>query len=101
VSIFPPDGPRPWRTPPTGPALVTVHTDRHGNRELTIRPGADTVDVVAALAVLPVGAISTEHFGDVHAILVFRDNPAGPPTPPAGVPAVPATPRTPAGAVAR
>jgi uncharacterized repeat protein (TIGR03917 family) len=70
-----------------------------GDRELTIRPGADALDLVAALAAIPAGAIFTDHFGDVDIVLVFRQNPAGPPALD-GVPLVPVSPLVPAGATA-
>nr|WP_238428327.1 hypothetical protein [Frankia nepalensis] len=79
--------------------MVTIHTRRDGDRELTIRPGADAIDLVAALAALPPGAIFTEHFGDLDVVLVFRHNPAGPPEFDGVLPA-PDSPLVPAGAAA-
>jgi len=99
MGIFSFDDATPWRTPETGPALVLVHVASTGECEVTIHPGADAEDIVAALAFLPPGAVFTEHFNDVEAVLVFRVNPAGPPAP-AGTPLVPASPLVPAGAAA-
>jgi uncharacterized repeat protein (TIGR03917 family) len=64
-----------WRTPAESSPLVSVHATATGV-ELTIRPGADIGDLVAILADLPAEAFFTEHFGDVDAILVFRNIPA-------------------------
>ncbi|OHV40824.1 MULTISPECIES: hypothetical protein [Pseudofrankia] len=97
MDIFPFDDATPWRTPETGPALVYVRATPDGDRELTIRPGADAIDLVAALATLPPGVIFLEHFGDVDAVLVFRQNPAGPPELD-GIPLFPPSPLVPAGA---
>jgi len=63
-----------WRTPDESSPLVSVHATATGH-ELTIRPGADIGDLVAILADLPAEAFFTEHFGDVDAVLVFRNIP--------------------------
>ncbi len=72
-----------WRTPGDDSPLVAVHATAHGH-ELTIRPGADIGDLVAILADLPADAFFTEHFGDVDAILVFRNVPGADALVPAG-----------------
>jgi uncharacterized repeat protein (TIGR03917 family) len=83
MSILPPAH-GPWRTPSDGDDLVHVHTTRHGDREITIRPGADPADVSSAMTTLPVASFFTEAFGDVDVTLVFRTVPDDP----AAVPAI-------------
>jgi uncharacterized repeat protein (TIGR03917 family) len=77
MHIFSSGGFGAWRTPGGDSPLVSVHATDTGH-ELTVRPGADVGDLVAILAGLPVDAFFTEHFGDVDAILVFRNVPTDP-----------------------
>src|SRR5262245_59756890 len=96
MSILPPSS-GPWRSPPGDPGLVHIHTTRHGDREITLRPGAAPADITTAMTALPEHSFFTEAFGDVDLVLVFRvvpDDPAavpaviptGPPSAPAAVP---------------
>jgi uncharacterized repeat protein (TIGR03917 family) len=59
-----------------------VHVTRTGDREVTIRPGADPSAVAAALGTVPADTVFTEHHGDVDAVLVFRPIPRLPATVP-------------------
>jgi uncharacterized repeat protein (TIGR03917 family) len=83
MSIFSSGGTGAWRTPGEDSALVAVHATALGH-ELTIRPGADIGDLVAILVGLPADAFFTEHFGDVDAVLVFRNVPGADALVPAG-----------------
>ncbi|KPM54686.1 hypothetical protein ACG83_14540 [Frankia sp. R43] len=78
MNIFSSNGFGAWRTPGGDSPLVASHTTSTGDHELTIRPGADVGDLVAILATLPADAFFTEHFGDVDAVLVFRQVPGLP-----------------------
>jgi uncharacterized repeat protein (TIGR03917 family) len=69
-----------WRTPGGDAPLVAVSVTGTGDHELAIRPGADVGDLVAILGTLPADAFFTEHFGDVDAVLVFRQVPGLPAT---------------------
>ncbi|WP_018506241.1 hypothetical protein [Parafrankia discariae] len=76
MSIFSSGGFGAWRTPGDGDSpLIAARTLDTGEHELTIRPGADVGDLVAILGTLPADAFFTEHFGDVDAVLVFRQVP--------------------------
>jgi uncharacterized repeat protein (TIGR03917 family) len=88
MSILPPAS-GPWRTQSDGGDLVHVRTTRHGDREVTIRPGADRADVSSAMATLPVAALFAEAFGDVDVTLVFRAVPDEQAIVPATVPTGP------------
>ncbi|WP_045875085.1 hypothetical protein [Pseudofrankia sp. DC12] len=77
MDIFSSGGFGAWRTPGGNSPLVAVHATATGH-ELTIRPGADIGDLAAILADLPADAFFTEHFGDVDAVLVFRNVPEDP-----------------------
>ncbi|WP_018635886.1 hypothetical protein [Parafrankia elaeagni] len=78
MSIFSSGNFGAWRTPGGDSPLVATHVTHTGDHELTIRPGADVGDLVAILATLPADAFFTEHFGDVDAVLVFRQVPGLP-----------------------
>ncbi|EFC83302.1 hypothetical protein [Parafrankia sp. EUN1f] len=78
MSIFSSGNFGAWRTPGGDSPLVASRVTGAGDHELTIRPGADVGDLVAILATLPADAFFTEHFGDVNAVLVFRQVPGLP-----------------------
>jgi len=84
MGIFSSGGHGAWRTPGEDSPLVSVHATSTGH-ELTIRPGADIGDLVAIFVDLPADAFFTEHFGDVDAVLVFRNIPEAPALVPAVV----------------
>ncbi|EFC85962.1 hypothetical protein [Parafrankia sp. EUN1f] len=76
MPIFSSDGFGAWRTPGDGESpLIAARTLDTGTHELTIRPGADVGDLMAILSTLPSDAFFTEHFGDVDAVLIFRQVP--------------------------
>lgn len=74
MAIIPPDPGRP---------LLTVRCTRHGDYEITLRPGADAGELAAAAAGLPSDAVFVDHVGDIDARLVFRPIPRLPGDPPA------------------
>jgi uncharacterized repeat protein (TIGR03917 family) len=78
VNIFSSGNFGAWRTPGGDSPLVATHKTNTGDHELTIRPGADVGDLAAILANLPADAFFTEHYGDVNAVLVFRQVPGLP-----------------------
>ncbi|WP_371390928.1 hypothetical protein [Protofrankia sp. BMG5.30] len=83
----------PWRTPSGQPPFVTVRRSHTGDWEVTVRPGADPVDVSSALVALPVDTVFTEALGDVDIILIFRMIPGSPALLPKGIgnpPVIPA-----------
>jgi len=71
MSIVPPAH-GPWRDPSTGEPFVQFARTAHGDYEVTIRPGADPVDIARVLGAIPPDAVFTESFGDVVTTLVFR-----------------------------
>ncbi|OAA22245.1 hypothetical protein UG55_10145 [Frankia sp. EI5c] len=76
MPIFSSGGFGAWRTPGGGESpLIAARERGTGELVLTIRPGADVGDLVAVLGALPADAFFTEHFGDVNAVLVFRQVP--------------------------
>jgi uncharacterized repeat protein (TIGR03917 family) len=85
MDIFPPSG-NPWRTPSGDADLVSVKVTRGGDREVTIRPGADAADVATALGAVPADAVFTDHYGEIDAVLVFRPIPDVPATVPTDSP---------------
>jgi uncharacterized repeat protein (TIGR03917 family) len=75
MGIMPPD-PGQHRDR-SGQSLVTAFRNRHGDDEVTVRPGADAANVAAAIAGLQDDAVFLDHYGDVALVMVFRPLPAG------------------------
>ncbi|ONH37486.1 hypothetical protein [Protofrankia sp. BMG5.30] len=84
MPIIPPDH-GPWRTPSSQPPFVTVQRSHSGDYAVTVRPGADPVDVSSALGAVPVDTVFTEAFGDVDITLIFRAIPGTSALLPAGI----------------
>ncbi|WP_239381477.1 hypothetical protein, partial [Frankia sp. CIT1] len=88
MDIFPPAS-NPWRTPYGDEALACAQQNHHGDHEVTVKPGADVADLVAALGTIPTNSIFVEAYGDVDTVLLFRRIPD--PADPHGI--LPRTPR--------
>jgi uncharacterized repeat protein (TIGR03917 family) len=62
----------PWRTPSADPPLVQVEVTRFGDGDVTVRVGAGSAELAAALTRLPVEARLVGTLGDADVTLLFR-----------------------------
>ncbi|OHV40377.1 MULTISPECIES: hypothetical protein [Pseudofrankia] len=93
MGIVSPDTPDPQPVPHLpldDRKRVTVRPAGLDAVEVTVRPGANRIDLIEALLWLANDLFFEEHYGDVEPVLVFRRNPTGAAAP-AGTP-VPARP---------